>query len=763
MMYPKSELTALSSAKHHEAAEYLGLEEWGTTNKTKSRSGIYFRPLKRLIQRHWLLIAVPTVLSASATAILVLLSPPTFSGRFQALVEPLTTEAKVSQPVLTGGKPVPSSGMDYSSLISVFTSRKVLEGVVAQLDDQYPEMTYNTLVKGLKVQRLEGNGAEKTKILDVTYQSTNTTEILDVLKTLQTNYPQFLLADRNRQVTSSLAVIEQQLPSLQRRVQTVEGQLQALQQQHNLSDLGSEGSSLAKQAHQLQAQQAEAQRDLAAQAQLYRNLQQQLGGLTPAAAIAASSLSENPRYQMLLNQLKQLEVQIAIDSAQFQLDYPGLQTLQEQRNNLLTLLRQESQRLVGNTPVPQFQTAIQQNMSQQLVDTLNQMKVLETRSQALSQANATVEQRVREFPAIQRRYNELQAQLEIDRNTLKQLQLKRENAKVEVVSKDSLWQMLVNPELIQDEQGNPIPAARNRWPKILLGAFGGMLLGAGCALLREKRRDIFFSLEDLQEDVNWPLLGALPTTEVPPRQLLEAESSTEKVRLAPSLLMTAAASLYANLKFLPLEPGIRSLVITSGMSHDGKTTVAVYLAKAAAVMGQRVLLVDANLTLPQAHLWLDVPNFEGLHEVLTHHADPNQLIQRSPYQSNLFILAAGQVSPAARQLVASQQMQHLMSQLHSMFDLVLYDTLALQNAPDANFLGRHADGLLVVTSLKQTRRSLLLTLLKKVRGARIPVVGVVANRVPSLSTTQAAELGAVTEHINPDDEFEIFRIPPMQE
>jgi capsular exopolysaccharide synthesis family protein len=290
-----------------------------------------------------------------------------------------------------------------------------------------------------------------------------------------------------------------------------------------------------------------------------------------------------------------------------------------------------------------------------------------------------------------------------------------------------------------------------------------MLLGAGCALLREKRRDIFFSLEDLQEDVNWPLLGALPTTEVPPRQLLEAESSTEKVRLAPSLLMTAAASLYANLKFLPLEPGIRSLVITSGMSHDGKTTVAVYLAKAAAAMGQRVLLVDANLTLPQAHLWLDVPNFEGLHEVLTHHADPNQLIQRSPYQSNLFILAAGQVSPAARQLVASQQMQHLMSQLHSMFDLVLYDTLALQNAPDANFLGRHADGLLVVTSLKQTRRSLLLTLLKKVRGARIPVVGVVANRAPSLSATQAAELGAVTEHINPDDEFEIFRIPPMQE
>jgi Mrp family chromosome partitioning ATPase len=173
-----------------------------------------------------------------------------------------------------------------------------------------------------------------------------------------------------------------------------------------------------------------------------------------------------------------------------------------------------------------------------------------------------------------------------------------------------------------------------------------------------------------------------------------------------------------------------------------------------------VLLVDTNITLPQVHLWCDVPNFEGLSEVLTKHVDPNQLIQRSPYQGNLFILSAGQASSDSRKLIASQQMQHLMSQLHSMFDLVLYDTLALQNAPDANFLGRYADGLLMVTSLKQTRRSLLLTLIKKVRGARIPIVGMVANHVPPLSATQAAELGSVTYRVDPDDELEIFRIPP---
>ncbi|HEY9827569.1 MAG TPA: CpsD/CapB family tyrosine-protein kinase, partial [Stenomitos sp.] len=290
----------------------------------------------------------------------------------------------------------------------------------------------------------------------------------------------------------------------------------------------------------------------------------------------------------------------------------------------------------------------------------------------------------------------------------------------------------------------------------------GFLLGIGAAILREKRQDVFLSLDDLREDMQWPILGIFPLSEKEPQQWLR-DKQPEKypsLELAASHLK-AADDLYTNLRFLPVEPGIRSLVTTSISPRDGKTLVATGLAKAAAGMGQRVLVVDANMAMPQVHSWLDVPNFEGLTEVLTNGLDPNQLIQRSPQQTNLFVLTSGQTSSASRKLMASPQMQHLMSQLHSMFDLVIYDTLSIQSSSDANFLARHVDGMLLVMSVGKTRRSLALQVLKKLQAIRLPVLGIVANQVKGADAKAIGERNGLGEAM--DDDFEIFRVSSSQQ
>jgi polysaccharide biosynthesis transport protein len=759
-MHPEQESVDLELAKSYEAAEYLGIKSWNANDASQKR-GLNLNPIKRLIQRNWLLIAIPTLVAGGITTALVLLSPQSYSGMFQVLVEPMSTEGKLVQPaVLSPDASTAAAELDYLTLVRVLTSPSVLSGILQKIKAKYPDVDYADLTKRLTVERIEKNPAEKTKILSVTYESADTQKILFVLNELAAGYLKFGLEDRKSQIGGGVAFIEQQLPGLKQRVEALEAQMQALQQQHSISDLDSEGSALAQQSRQLQTQQLEAQRDLAAQKSLYGNLQQQLGGLTPKDVINASSLSENPRYQALLSQLKQLEAQIALQSAQFQPEFPGLQTLQEQRKGLIVLLQQESQKLVGSNSVPQFQASIQKTMSQQLVDALNQTQVLEVRNQALIQASAAIEQKTKQFPEIKRRANDLQAQLEIAQNTLKQLQLKRESLRVEAAQKEVPWRLLSKPDLLKDAQGQLISSSRKGLQKVLLGILGGFLLGLGLAILREKRRDIFYSLEDLQEDVKSPMVGVFPvevkSTPVLPNSQQEREPWAE----APSPLLKAAESLYTNLRFLPLETGLKSLVITSASPRDGKTTIVTYLAKAAASMGQRVLVVDANMATPQIHSWLDVPNFEGLNEVLTKSIDPNQLIQRSPQQANLFVLTSGQVSAASRKLVASQQMQHLMAQLHTMFDLVLYDTLPLQSYADANFLSRNADGMLMVVSVKKTRRSLVLKLLKKIQGVQIPLLGVVANQVKSMPDSEVSEKDAL-DHF--EDEYEMFRIAPSQE
>jgi polysaccharide biosynthesis transport protein len=760
MMNPEQESVDLELAKSYEAAEYLGMKNWNTTESPQKR-GLNLSPLKRLVQRNWLLIGVPTLLATGVTAALVLLSPQSYSGVFQVLVEPMNTDGKLVQPaVLSPDASSATAELDYVTLVKVLTSPSVLSGILQKIQTKYPEVDYANLTKRLGVERIEKNPGEKTKILGVTYESSDPQEILFTLNELAAGYLKFGLEDRKSQINGGVAFIEQQIPGLKRRVSTLEGQMQVLEQQHSISDLESEGAALAQQSRQVQTQQLEAQRDLAAQKSLYSNLQQQLGGLTTKDVINATSLSENPRYQALLSQLKQLEAQIALQSAQFQPEFPGLQNLQEQRKNLMTLLQQESQKLVGSTSVPQFQASIQKTMSQQLVDSLNQIQVLEVKNQALGQASATIEQKTQQFPEIKRRSNDLKAQLEIAQNTLKQLQLKRESLRVEAAQKEVPWRLLSKPDLLKDAQGNLISSSRKGLQRVLLGLLGGFLLGLGLAIIREKRRDIFYSLEDLQEDMRSPVLGIFPIEAKSTPVLPDSQPPKEQWSDEPLPLLKAAESLYTNLRFLPVE-GIKSLVIASASPRDGKTMVITHLAKAAASMGQRVLVVDANMATPQIHSWLDVPNFEGLNEVLTKSIDPNQIIQRSPQQTNLFVLPSGQVSATSRKLIASQQMQHLMSQLHSMFDLVLYDTLPLQTYADANFLSRNADGMLMVVSVGKTRRSLVLKLLKKLQGVRIPLLGVVANQVKSMPSNSETEKEDALEHF--EDEFEMFRISPSQE
>ncbi|NJM74801.1 MAG: CpsD/CapB family tyrosine-protein kinase [Acaryochloridaceae cyanobacterium RU_4_10] len=325
--------------------------------------------------------------------------------------------------------------------------------------------------------------------------------------------------------------------------------------------------------------------------------------------------------------------------------------------------------------------------------------------------------------------------------------------------------MIAKPDLLKDSLGRPIVSSRKALQKMLMGTLGGFLLGMGCAILREKRQDIFHSLEDLQEDVQGTLVGVFPKVQaLRGGRLLKVNVNNEQLLNAlhdpQNVLSKAAESLYTNLRFLPLEAGVKSLVVASNSSHDGKTTVVTYLAKAAASMGQRVLVVDSNMVVSQIHTWLDVPNYEGLNEVLTKGMDPNQLIQRSPQQTNLFVLPSGQVSQASRKLLSSQQMQHLMGQLHTMFDLVLYDTPPLQSYPDANFLGLHADGLLVVVSIKKTRRSQVLKLFKKLQSARIPLLGVVANQVKLAHADSVRESDRSLDGM--EDDFEIFRVSSSQ-
>ncbi|WP_299414709.1 tyrosine-protein kinase domain-containing protein [Acaryochloris sp. IP29b_bin.148] len=763
----KSELDeqSLSLMQVYEPSEYTPLGSPRTSGKR------LVRPLWRLIQRNILLIGGINLVVAGLTAYLVLSRPLTYEGEFQLLVEPITTAGQLPDPTSSSQEgSLAEPGLDYSTLLRVLKSPQVLASVLQQIEFRYP-ISYNQLLQDMKVERIGQDAQNQTKLIRVSYTSADQTKILFVLKQLSNGYLKYSLEDRERRVGGGAAFIEQQLPDLKQRVKSLESQLQTLQQQESISDLDSEGAELAKQARELESQRLETQRNLRAQQKLYVNLQKQLG-LAPNQAIAASSLSEDPRYQQLLSQLKQVETQLAQERARFTDANPVIQDLQAKQSNLKALLNQETRQLVSQSQVgnanlgqlPQFQNSIQRSLSQRLIDTLNEIQVLEIRSEASTQAAVAVNARLRRFPAVKQRYERLNRQLASDTTRLNQLLLKRESLKVEAAQRDIPWQIPTEPQLRTDDQGNLVLPEQNRVQKILLGVMGGFLLGLGAALLREKHRDAFLSVDDLQDRTQLPVLGNLPFNHAieaidqnPNRSEFSEASVTNHQNQA---FLQAAEALYTKIRFLAVEPPVRSLVISSVAARDGKTTVALYLAQSAARMGQRVLLVDANPAFPQLHSRLGLPNFEGLSDILERNLDPNQLIQRVPYQKNLFLLTAGLATKVANKSSASNQMKYLMEQLNSTFDLVIYDTPYLQGHADANFLTLNTDGLVLVVGMGKTQQSNLLKTVKDLKASRLPILGLVSNFSGEQADNTPNEEyfgGDYFETPEVEDEFEIFR------
>ena len=771
-MKPRQHFQALSHSKYSQQSEHLSSSTTDEFEKLDERKfnpyptgrtlepsveidevdepknqGLNLRSLWRTIQRNVLLIAGVTTVGVTATtlySVLISLSP-TYEGDFRLLVEPVTVEAKFTDPsVISRDGGVSVNSIDYPTLLQVLQSPELLTKITEQIQSRYPDVSYNLLLKDLEVNRVGKNLSDTTKLIAVYYKSKDPGKVQFVLEELAKGYLNYSLQTRKIHIRGGVQFIEDQLPRLQQQVDVLEKALQLHQQQYKLSAPTSEGTQLSGQLREIQFQKLATQRELQELKTLYKNLHSQLK-LAPNQVLAASTLSEDPNYQSLLAELKKTESQIAIESARFNDKTPVILGLREKQKNLSQLLNQESQRIIGrnlsNTPVNSqvmnFQNSTRQALIKQLVDTTNQIQVLETRNRAIVQAESSFNQQVQQFPTVIRQYNDIQRRLEIATKTLNQFLIQRETLQAEAAQKEVPWEIISAPK-------TQLSASSNHLKKIAMGLIAGFVLGVGAAVYKEKSRDVFYSPEDLEEGIQLPLLGVTPFNESATQfsGLSAVAGAIEEPKAKHSdvsLFVEAFNSLYASIRFLASTPQLHSLVVSSAAPGDGKTTVALHLAQVAALMGQRVLLVDANLRLPQLHTRLGLSNQQGLSNLLSQNLEPNDLIQQVPLQNNLFVLTSGQLLPDSTRLLASTQMQHLIKQFKTDFDLVIYDTPHLFGLTDTNYLAAHTDGILMVVSIGKTHRSAVKQVLNRLNTWNLPILGVVANHIEENTNSSNSE------------------------
>ncbi|MBW4614350.1 MAG: polysaccharide biosynthesis tyrosine autokinase [Desmonostoc vinosum HA7617-LM4] len=656
-----------------------------------------------VLRRRILLIIGITAVVATAAVLKAETDPPVFQGSFEILTKPVTGENKVIANVPQAinaqedGLTPAESSKEVATTIKVLQSHRILDPIIEKLQVQYADLNYEEILDDLIIVSKQPN------ILSIEYTHPDQKQVSDFSKLLAEAYLNYSLADRQADVDQAIEFVNKQRRPLEDVVILWQNRLRDLRLSNNLIEPAQKAQELSSQIANLQQQRIENRIQLEQIAARYEDLEKELAQ-QPGERAGNSILSESARYQKILDQVQLAEIEIQQKSAVFTDDNPAMETLKQKKDNLLPLLTQEEVRL---------QKELQSNI-----------RALSARDISLDEKIKGLNSEIRNLANISRNYSNIERELKIATDALNQFTAKQQALQIEKAQKQQPWKLL-DPKLAKVNQPDPVSNSAKR--NLALGGVLGLLLGVIVALIVDKLSNIFYTSKELKDTTRLPLLGIVPLRKELGTAMQESLAGGAE-RANRATFFEVFRSLYTNILLLGSDVPIRSLVISSPGQGDGKSTVAVQLAQAAAAMGQRVLLVDANLRAPSLHNRVGLMNIQGLTDVISQDLDWNNVIERSPQEENLFVMSAGPIPPDPVRLLASQKMQDLMDSLQATFDLVIYDTPPLLGFADAYLLSANTNGMVLVAGLGQLKRTELHQTLEEIQVSGTPILGIIANK-----------------------------------
>jgi succinoglycan biosynthesis transport protein ExoP len=282
------------------------------------------------------------------------------------------------------------------------------------------------------------------------------------------------------------------------------------------------------------------------------------------------------------------------------------------------------------------------------------------------------------------------------------------------------------PNVVPVEEARP-PFAPIRPRPVMNMAFGailGLLLSGGIVVLIETMNNTLRTPEDVTELLGAPVLGYI--SEMTSRKKEEAQAPY--VLLHPRSPVTEAfRSLRTNLQFTELDKPLKTLLISSQGSAEGKTTIAVNLAIVIAQTGKRVILLDADLRRPRVHAELKLPNRVGLSNILRERIPPERVYQRYRVD-NLYVITSGGLPPNPAEVLSSARMAETLRDLASTADIVIVDGPPLVFG-DSLALAATTDGLLMVVRPDHTDAQAAVATVEQLQRVGARLVGIVMNWV----------------------------------
>ncbi len=280
----------------------------------------------------------------------------------------------------------------------------------------------------------------------------------------------------------------------------------------------------------------------------------------------------------------------------------------------------------------------------------------------------------------------------------------------------------VKVTVVKEAGADPTPVSPKPTRNLALGLVLGLLLGFGVALLRDVLDKSVKSQRDLETVTDRTILGGIAYD-------TDASAHPLIVQVDPrSQRAEAFRSLRTNLQFIDVANPPKSIVITSSLPGEGKSTTTANLAISLAETGLKVVVIEGDLRRPRLLDYLGFEGSVGLTDVLVGRVEVDDVLQ--PFgRTGLRLLGAGPIPPNPSELLGSANMEQLIEDLAARFDYVLIDAPPLLPVTDAAVLSTIVDGAIVVVGAGVVQREHVRRALETLEAVNGTVLGLILNRV----------------------------------
>ncbi len=376
----------------------------------------------------------------------------------------------------------------------------------------------------------------------------------------------------------------------------------------------------------------------------------------------------------------------------------------------------------------------------QLDDRLAELQDTELGPILLSIVQGKRDEKWRFEDSLQTRYNQAKAEaIELNEQRGK-LSLMKRDREAMLTSHDNLVNKIADIEfkdngteirtkVIQEpvEPGGPV--SPNLRQVILMVLFGGLTVGMGLVYMMDILDDRFRSVEEMQTQLNTPILAMVQRlsktgTTGPDALQVHADPNATQCEAFRTLRTALALS----------EGQVRQIVISSSEPGDGKTTTLANLAVSYAQAGKKTLLIDADLRRPGLTALMGMRGIEGLSSIIRGQDDVIQMAAahiRPSGIEGLDVLASGPRPSNPAELLTNPRFGELLAGTEAVYDQILIDSPPALATSDTIVIGRLVDGVVMVVQPEKNRRRTVMRAAESFANLKIPLLGVVVNRVGS--------------------------------